>query len=290
MPELASKAKERRVRRFELKVLDDAGQFNGLAAVYGVPDDFGDIIEPGAFTRTIQHKGGKVPILWSHHIDEPIGIGTVEDSELGLGIVGKLNLDVARAREIHSLMKQAKAEGVPFGLSIGFDTVQAEWKGMNRHVKEIRLWEVSPTIFPAQVLATVASVKSSEQKAEGKPFGPFADFADCVSQNQDKDDPEAFCAFMEHQMAGTWPTDEKIRMRGIAHGIAEAVKALRDAAAQEQRDQVQDAVDQFDQGISTLRAILDVDPDSSASDPAALASLWALLHEMRVDARSRARA
>lgn len=145
---------------FELKSLDDAGQFDGLAAVYGVADDYGDIIEPGAFTRTIQHKGGKVPILWQHDTREPIGIGLLADSTLGLVITGKLNLTVARARETHSLMKQAKAEGMPCGLSIGFDAVQAEWRGTNRHVKEIRLWEVSPTFFPAQSLATVGSVKS----------------------------------------------------------------------------------------------------------------------------------
>lgn len=287
MLEVSSKAKERRVRSFEIKALDEAGQFEGLAAVYGVQDDYGDIIEPGAFTRTLQHKGGKFPMLWQHDTREPIGINVVTDSELGLGVLGKFNLDVARAKETYSLMKQAKSEGVPFGLSIGFDTVQAEWKGMVRHVKEIRLWEISPTLFAAQRLAVVANVKTGVKAAtEGKPFGPFADFSDCVSQNQDKDDPEAFCAFMEHQLAGTWPDDPDLRMRGIAHGITEAVKALRDAAAEEQRQQVQDAVDQFDRGISTLRAILEDDSDTSPSDPAALASLWALLNEMRADARS----
>lgn len=280
MPEIASKAKERRVKRLELRALDDAGQFEGLAAVYGVVDDFGDIIEPGAFTRTIQHKGGKVPILWQHDPREPIGIGVLADNALGLGITGKMNLDVARARETHSLMKQARAEGVPFGLSIGFDTIQADWKGAIRHVKEIRLWEVSPTLFPAQALATVASVKAGGQQAEGKPFGPFESFDDCVAQSQDKDDPEAFCAFLEHQASGGWPEDEALRMRAIAHGIAEAVGALRDVIAEAQRDQVQYAIEQFDQGISTLRALIDVDPTTSASNLAALASLSALLHEM----------
>lgn len=288
MPETTSKAKERRVRRFELRALDDVGQFEGLAAIYGVLDDFGDIIEPGAFARTIAHKGGKVPILWQHDTKEPMGIGVLADSELGLGVTGKLNLEVARARETHALMKQAKGEGVPFGLSIGFDTVQAEWKGMNRHVKEIRLWEISPTLFPAQSLAVVAHVKAGRAGSEGKPFGPFDDFADCVAQNQDKDDPEAFCTFLHHQIVGEWPAEESLKMRGIAHGIVEAVKALREAAAQEQRDVVQTAIESFDQGISTLRAILDIDPSAPASDPAALASLWSLLQEMRIEARNRA--
>lgn len=289
LPKSASSAKERRVRPFELKAVEEAGQFAGLAAVYGVVDDYGDVIEPGAFTRTLHHKGGKVPILWNHTPHEPIGFGTVEDSALGLGVVGHLNLDVTRARETHALMKQAKAEGMPFGLSFGFDTLQADWEGMKRHVKEVKLWEVSPTIFPAQPLAVVASVKA-KGAAEGKPFGGFDNFDDCVAQNQDKDDPEAFCAFLHQQITGDFPGDKSLRLRGIAHGITEAVKALRDAAVQEQREQVQAAIEHFDQGISTLRALTDVDPATSASDPAALASLWNLLHEMRTEARSRARA
>lgn len=287
MSEFPSRAKERRVRRLELKTLDEAGQFDGLAAVYNVADDYGDIIMPGAFTRTIAHKGGKVPILWQHQTSEVLGIGTLEDSALGLGITGKMNLEIARAREIHALMKQAKVEGMPFGLSIGFDTIQAEWKGVNRLVKEIRLWEVSPTLFPGQALATVASVKAAGA-TEGKPFGPFADFEDCVAQNQDKDDPEAFCAFLQQQMTGDWPAEKSLRLRGIVVAITEAVKTLRDAAAQEQREQIGMAVEQFDAGISTLRSLLDVDADAPTSDPAALASLWALLHDMRAEARSRA--
>jgi len=286
MPPKASTAKERRVRPFEIKAIEETGQFTGLAAVYGVVDDYGDILEPGAFTRTIHHKGGKVPILWHHTISEPIGFGTVEDSALGLGITGNLNLEVVRARETHALMKQARAEGVPFGLSFGFDTIQADWIGTKRHVKEVKLWEVSPTIFPAQSLAVVASVKA-RAASEGKPFGDFESFDDCVAQSQDKDDPEAFCAFLEQQTTGAFPAEKSLRLRAIAYGVAEAVKALREATAQEQREQVQQAIEHFDQGISTLRALTDVDPATSTSDPAALASLWALLHEMRVEARSR---
>ncbi len=30
------------------------------------------------------------------------------------------------------------------------------------------------------------------------PFGKYKDFADCVRQNQDKRDPEAYCGSIEH--------------------------------------------------------------------------------------------
>lgn len=32
------------------------------------------------------------------------------------------------------------------------------------------------------------------------PFAGYRDFDDCVRRNQDKDDPEAYCAFIERQV------------------------------------------------------------------------------------------
>jgi len=68
--------------RFELKSLSDPGTFEGLAATYGDVDLGGDIIEPGAFQKTMADKGGEVPILWQHDQREPIGVGKLSDSRL----------------------------------------------------------------------------------------------------------------------------------------------------------------------------------------------------------------
>jgi len=37
------------------------------------------------------------------------------------------------------------------------------------------------------------------------PFGPYKDFADCISRNGDKASPEGFCAWLEHRITGQWP-------------------------------------------------------------------------------------
>lgn len=188
---------------FELKQVGDAGQFEGFAAIYNIRDDLGDVIEPGAFTRTLQHRKGKYPVLWQHAVNEVIGFATVQDGDMGLMVNGSLNMEVARAREVHALMRQALLEGVPFGLSFGFETLKAERRGGVRYVKEIKLIEISPTLFPAQQFATISAVKS----VEGKPFGPYDDFADCVAKNQEKENPEGFCAWLHHELTGEWPTE-----------------------------------------------------------------------------------
>ena len=54
---------------------EPAGTFEAYVAIFSTPDRpdlFGDsdIIEPGAFTQTLQEKG-LPPIVWSHVCDHP---------------------------------------------------------------------------------------------------------------------------------------------------------------------------------------------------------------------------
>jgi len=41
------------------------------------------------------------------------------------------------------------------------------------------------------------------------PFGPYKDFEDCVSKNQEKDDPEAYCAVIERAITGDLKVEGK---------------------------------------------------------------------------------
>jgi len=144
---------------FEFKATDiEKGEFEGLASVYGNEDSYGDIVEPGAFKRTLDHKKGKVPLLWQHDPSDVIGIGEISDSEKGLVIKGRLNLAVGKAREAYELIKQ----GAVSGLSIGYDTVLGVMEQGIRHLKELRLWEVSVVTFPANDLAQIQTVKEAK--------------------------------------------------------------------------------------------------------------------------------
>lgn len=139
---------------------DDEGRFTGYAAVFGNVDHGNDLIEPGAFTKTLQ-ENPEVPILWSHDTDEPIGISTamVEDGR-GLKVEAQLAMDVQRAREVHALMKM----GAIKGLSIGYKTVKRSFKGQVRHLQELSLGEFSPVVFGMNGLALIDGVKRAEAK------------------------------------------------------------------------------------------------------------------------------
>jgi len=143
----------------EIKDIGESdGTFVGLASVYGNEDLGGDIVEPGAFTKTLSEKGGEVPLLWQHNMREPIGIGRLTDTQKGLEIQGKLILTVGKAREAYDLMKNRVIKG----LSIGYDSVRDEIKDKKRLLKELKLWEVSVVTFPMNELANVQSVKSED--------------------------------------------------------------------------------------------------------------------------------
>jgi len=46
------------------------------------------------------------------------------------------------------------------------------------------------------------------------PFGKYKDMADCIAQNQDKDDPGAYCAQIHKDITGKWPSEAHEAMAG----------------------------------------------------------------------------
>ena len=144
--------------KLEIKEFGDKGTFTGLAAVYGNKDLGGDVIEPGAFSKSIAEKGGEVPILWQHDPSEPIGLGKLMDTPMGLQIQGELALESSVAQKAYSLMKK----GILKGLSIGYDVVRREVTDKARYLKELKLWEVSIVTFPMNEQAMISSIKAVE--------------------------------------------------------------------------------------------------------------------------------
>jgi HK97 family phage prohead protease len=144
----------------ELKEVSDEGTITGYGAVFGNVDESGDRIVPGAFAKSLAKRmagGATIPMLWSHDTSQPIGMfpEMVEDKK-GLKVTGKLVLEVPKAREALALLKA----GAIRGMSIGYRTLSDAIEGNVRLLKEVDLWEVSLTTFPANTRAGITSVKS----------------------------------------------------------------------------------------------------------------------------------
>jgi len=147
----------------ELKSTSDLGEFEGMLAVYGNVDLGGDIVMPGAIKEIVTTPDGSVRILDSHDTRAPVGKGKLTDTVDGLRIKGKLDLAVARARELLSLMKS----GIINGLSIGYDVIGADGSEIRpdgvRLLKRLKLWEGSLVVFPMNPLAQISAVKGIDQ-------------------------------------------------------------------------------------------------------------------------------
>jgi HK97 family phage prohead protease len=140
----------------EIKDVSSTGEFEGFASVYGVEDLGGDVVEAGAFKRSLDHKGGQVPILYQHDPRMPVGKGQLSDSDTGLVIKGKLALGVPMGRVAYELLR----EKIIDGLSIGAEIVKQKRDGSIRRLQELKLWEVSIVTFAMNPLAAVHDVKS----------------------------------------------------------------------------------------------------------------------------------
>lgn len=142
----------------EIKEISDTGSFEGYGAVFGNIDQGLDRIESGAFKKTLREKK-TFPLLWQHDSTEPIGIFTAKQDDNGLLVKGELNLEVNRAREALSLLRQKAING----LSIGYSAIKHEYETIKnqtiRILKEIKLYETSIVTFPMNTLAQVTSVK-----------------------------------------------------------------------------------------------------------------------------------
>lgn len=141
--------------RMEIKEISSQGTFEGILSPYGNVDDGQDVVEKGAYSRTLQDHGNKIPLLWQHRPDVPIGELTLDDRPDGLWCKGKLLMELQAAKDAYACIK----ERIIKGLSIGFESIKDSIEGGVRHLKEIRLYEGSIVTFPMNEFALVTSVK-----------------------------------------------------------------------------------------------------------------------------------
>ena len=152
---------EKFVVPIEWKQLNEEGEFTGMAAIYEVADMNGDIIRRGAARRTIQ-QNPEVPILHSHDLSRPLGLGMLTETDDGVQIQGRLNLDTQDGKDARSNMQKR----VFRGLSIGFDVLRRTFiedpvtHEVTRIIEELQIWEVSPVTVPAQPMALIRGSKS----------------------------------------------------------------------------------------------------------------------------------
>lgn len=120
---------------------------------------FRETIDPGAFSRSI--RAGKmseradVYALWSHDSSQPLARQATdtldfEERDDMLVATATLNPEI----DFHQRALQLTRDGLVRGTSFGFETVRDTWDfddrdNVTRRLHEVKLFEVSPVVFPA---------------------------------------------------------------------------------------------------------------------------------------------
>ena len=148
----------------EIKAENSKGIFTGYGSIFGNEDQGNDIMQKGAFTKSLVNRPvSKVKMLYQHKTDEPIGVFTdmYEDSK-GLFVKGQLAMGTQKGREAYELLKMGALDG----MSIGF-RADPEKQGYNenkrgvRTLKEVDLMEISLVTFPMNESALIETVKGN---------------------------------------------------------------------------------------------------------------------------------
>jgi len=137
----------------------DDGAIEGRAVRFNVTDSYRTEFADTAFSNV----PGSVPMLWNHDPANVIGSwSTIEVRRDGLTVRGKLNLAVAKALEVRSLLQAGDVSG----LSVGFSTIKDERRSNGvRRIIEARLHEISVVAFPAVPGSGVTSIRTGQAPA-----------------------------------------------------------------------------------------------------------------------------
>lgn len=131
----------------------------GYAAVFGNVDSYGDIIEKGAFKKTIKKNRDRIKVCKNHDlgsIESAMAVlEEIKEDDYGLWVqylVSSAEEDIATKIE----------EGIIKEMSIGYRTLLSERNEKNntRILKEVELYEFSLVSYAANPLAQVKSALS----------------------------------------------------------------------------------------------------------------------------------
>jgi len=205
----------------EVKANGEKGIFTGYGSIFGNEDQGSDIMQKGAFTKSLEARPArKVKLLYQHKTDEPIGIfeDMYEDSK-GLFVKGKLAMGTQKGREAYELLKMGALDG----MSIGF-RADPEKQGYNeskrgtRTLKEVDLMEISLVTFPMNESALIETVKGNAKNI--REWEKILRDAGGLSRTESKIGAKALSDSLSQRDAG----DENKQLADLINKVANIIK------------------------------------------------------------------
>lgn len=192
----------------DLKAISDEGVFEGYASTFGNRDSGGDIVEPGAFTKTLRARGPRgVKMLADHDPTKRIGVWEeMHEDEKGLFVKGRLLVEKSIGKEAHIDLKAGALDGLSIGYRVKSDAYDGRRRA--RLLKEVDLFEISLVPFPMNEMARTTSVKSLSGDEIREIEAALRDVG--LSQTERKRAVSVFKQWLQRdaEVPGTPPRDE----------------------------------------------------------------------------------
>ena len=131
----------------------------GYFSVFGNVDSDGDMIMPGAFTKTIKENARRIKHLWQHDPRFPLATPDISQDTYGLKFRSTIS-NTTTGRDVMRLY----ADGVVDEHSIGFRTVKSQKMSNYMELRELQLWEGSSVTWGANEMAIGGPAKSMNKE------------------------------------------------------------------------------------------------------------------------------
>ena len=163
------------------------GTIEGYASVWDVIDAQGEVVRRGAYTKTINERGAKLPLMVSHFRDGGDvmsavgGIVELKEDDYGLWFKASFFSDEL-AQKVRERCKELAEMDVKLGSSVGYKiinygfTKDEETGRTHMELRELALKEITVTLRPANKYALVTAAKTADDVCEILPaLKPIAD-------------------------------------------------------------------------------------------------------------------
>ena len=224
------------------------GIVEGYASTFDrTPDSYGDVVAPGAFTRTLEEWAAKradglsIPLLYGHSTEDPLyNIGKVTDAyedERGLFVRAEFDADNPKAQYVRKLAQEGRLYQFSFAYAVR-DAGEVELDDGTRayELRDLDLFEVSLVQIPANQNAVITGIKGAEVEQKGEThFIELKPRIEGLTDEQRAEYTKAMCEAMHNGIeiglkAGRRNSkadaDEMRRIRSLANEITQAIDGL----------------------------------------------------------------
>lgn len=170
---------------------EGAATIGGYAAVFDTEYEvfgFTESVDPGAFTKSLNERADELAVVWSHDADRVLGTVASDSARFTVddhGLRYEADLDLEDPDGMSAWRKIVT--GKVHQSSFSFEVIKDEWQDEegelpHRILKEVRLWEASPVLWPANPATDVDVKRAVASYAEYRGLDAEAESIEQVRQ------------------------------------------------------------------------------------------------------------